>query len=392
MNNRIIFHIDVNSAFLSWEAVYRLKNGEKQDIRTIPSAIGGSEKERHGIILAKSIPAKAFGIKTAETIFSAVKKCPNLLVISPTFKIYSKYSKCMMNILKRYTSVIEKFSIDECFLEFSNVHDPVKLAHEIKDTIKNELGFTVNIGISSNKLLSKMASDFEKPDKVHTLFKDEIQKKMWHLPVKDLFMVGKVTASKLNNLGIFTIGDLAKYDRDILKSKFKSYGIMLVNYANGIDDSKICTKQESDVKGIGNSTTISYDITDKEKAYKILLSLAENVSQRLRNCEKYCRVVCVTIKTSQFIVYSRQRKLSFDTDCTDQIIKVVKELFDEAWKGEPIRLLGVRVSQLTTNEIHQISMFEDKNIQKNKKIDKVVDELRNKYGSEIIKRSIFLKK
>ncbi len=245
MADRIVFHIDVNSAFLSWSAVDYLSKGEKIDLRKIPSIVGGDETKRHGVVLAKSISAKKYGIETGEPIVKAKKKCADILVIPPSFSVYSKYSKAMFKLLEEYTPIIQKFSIDECFLDLTGKKQYLKLAYIIKDRIKKELGFTVNMGISNNKLLAKMASDFEKPDKIHTLFPCDIKNKMWPLPVEDLFMVGKATLPKLNGMNIYTIGDLAKYDLTFLKYKFKNYGELLWNNANGIDNSKVETAKKN---------------------------------------------------------------------------------------------------------------------------------------------------
>ena len=209
---RLIFHIDVNSAFLSWEAARRVSQGE-DDIRKIPSAIGGDREKRTGVILAKSIPVKKYGIKTGEPVAMALRKCPDLFLTRPDFRLYEQSSKAFMDIVRSYAPVVEKYSIDECFADFSgaqNIYpDPIGLAHTIKDRIRDELGFTVNVGIGDCKLLAKMASDFEKPDKVHTLLRSEIQVKMWSLPVRELFTVGASTAEKREKAKIRTIGDLA---------------------------------------------------------------------------------------------------------------------------------------------------------------------------------------
>ena len=385
MKDRIIFHIDVNSAFLSWEAVYRLQQGEKIDLRKISSVIGGDEKNRHGVVLAKSTLAKNFGIKTGESLFSAKQKCPELVVIPPRHDLYMLCSSSMIELFKEYTPIIEKFSIDECFLDFTameNLYEsPIKLAYEIKDRIRQELGFTVNVGISNNKLLAKMASDFKKPDKVHTLFPEEIQEKMWMLPIEDLYMVGKATVPKLNDLNIFTIGDLANYDLHIIKDKFKSYGTIIWNYANGIESSIIERNNSVKMKSISNSTTLASDIKDKEKLHLVILSLAENVGTRLRNAENFCTNISIGIKNEKFNYYSKQRKLNLPMDSTTKIAKIACELLDEVWKGEPVRLLSVSVSELCANESSQTSLFDDKDINKNKVLDSVIDEIRNKYGN-----------
>ena len=225
---RIIFHIDVNSAFLSWEAAYRIRElGETEDLRQIASVVGGSEESRHGIVLAKSELAKRCGVTTGEPLVDARRKCPGLVTVPSNFPIYVKYSNAMMKILEDYSPDIEQYSIDESFVDMTGMQNlfgpPIEVAHKIKDRIYNELGFTVNIGISTNKLLAKMASDFKKPNLVHTLFPEEVPTKMWPLPVSDLFFVGRQTTKRLHALGIFTIGDLAKTDKKIILFIYHDY-------------------------------------------------------------------------------------------------------------------------------------------------------------------------
>lgn len=256
-------HIDVNNAFLSWTAVERLKNGDTVDLRTIPSIIGGDESKRRGIVVAKSNIAKKFGIKTAEPIYLARRKCPSIVTVSANHDIYKKYSDELYKLFLEYTDKVERFSIDECFLDLTEFIKPgedlVKLGIEIKEKIKSTFGFTVNVGISDDKILAKIASDFEKPDKIHTLFKHEIQEKLWNLPVSELFMVGKKSIPKLNKLGIKTIGDLAKSDVNILIKNFGKYGYMIWSYANGNSKEEVNYKPEKP-KGIGNSITLPYDV------------------------------------------------------------------------------------------------------------------------------------
>jgi DNA polymerase-4 len=394
---KLIFHIDVNSAFLSWSAVDKLLKGEFIDLRDIVSVIGGDEDARRGVVLAKSMTAKKAGIITGESLFTARKKCANLIVVAPDFKLYESCSTAMREIFNDYTPYVEKFSIDECFLDMTSYNTSkeaaLKLAQDIKDRIKSELGFTVNIGISDVKLLSKMASDFEKPNKVHTLFKDEIQKKLWELPVGDLFMVGKKTVPRLNNLNIFTIGDLARYDVEILKYHFKSSGRVMWQYANGIDSSEV-KWNKYELKGISNSTTLSEDIKNKNDAYIILLSLVEHTSTRLRNIKKCCYCISVTIKNREFVNYSASKTLRDATDSTEEILKTVKHIFDDLWKGEPIRLLGVSLNNLCLDNFKQISIFDmdSGRCEKQRSLDKTMDSLRGKYGKSIITKSVFLKK
>lgn len=394
MTKRIIFHIDANSAYLSWEAVYRLQHGNKTDLRQVPSIVGGDSSQRHGIVLAKSIPAKKYNIKTGESLFSAFSKCPNLISIPPHYSLYIKCSDAMVNILKEYSPSIQRYSIDECFLDYTNLTkhfgSPIIAATTIKNRIRDELGFTVNIGISSNKLLAKMASDFQKPDNIHTLFAHEIESKMWPLPVKDLFMVGSRTTPKLHSLGIYTIGDLANSDKDIIYSHLKSHGILIHNYANGLEDSVVRKSNYEVIKGMGNSTTIAFDVDDIQTAHKILLSLTETVCMRVRKANMATQLISVSIKNSDFYSASHQRKLAYTTDSTNNIYLSVKELFNELWNGEPIRKLGVRVSELTSNDFIQTSLFDNKNSYKYKALDKSIDNIRERFGSDSIYRACFL--
>lgn len=390
----LIFHIDVNSAYLSWESTYRLQHGDKIDLRTLPSVIGGDPVTRHGIVLAKSILAKEYNIKTGEAIYSAKQKCPELIIVPPRYDLYMMCSSAMHEILQEYTPLIQRFSIDESFLDFSNIKhlysDPVELAYKIKDRIKKELGFTVNIGISSNKLLAKMAGDLKKPDMVHTLFPEEIKEKMWPLPVQDLFMVGRATLPKLNKLNIYSIGDLATYDLNVLMAALKSQGKLIWEYANGIDNSEVRKSNHIEMKGMGNSTTIRFDVEDKETAHKVILSLTEMVGMRLRYSQNCCKLIAISIRSYEFINYSHQRKIYNPTDNTKKIAKVACDLFDEVWKGEPVRHLGVRVSELCTNEYCQSSIFDEKNVEKDRAIDRAIDELRQKFGSKTIIRAAFI--
>lgn len=332
MSQRIIFHIDVNSAYLSWEAVHRIQHGDPLDLRTVPSVVGGDPATRHGIVLTKSIPAKKYGIQTGESIFSASAKCPGLIIVPPNYGLYMQCSRAFGDILREYSPLIEQYSIDEYFVDFTNMEllhkDPVEAAYIIKDRIKNELGFTVNVGISTNKILAKMASELKKPDKVHTIFPSEIAEKMWVLPIEELFMVGRATAKKLRSRAINTIGDLANYDPKILKLFLKSHGMLVWNYANGNEASPVRESRRPLIKGIGNSTTIPFDVSDKTTAHLVLLSLTETVAARLRQTKYFARLVSVSLKTNEFYSCSHQRKFSSPIDCTNAIHEVACELFD----------------------------------------------------------------
>lgn len=396
MDGRIIFHIDVNSAFLSWSAIERLSAGETVDIREIPAIIGGDTSKRHGIVLAKSIPAKAYGIQTAEPVVNAFRKCPNLMMVPPNHARYQEYSDALMAFLSGICPDIEQVSIDECYMNFtpiaSRYESPEAAAYSIKDAIYEKFGFTVNIGISDRKVLAKMASDFQKPNKVHTLYSTEIQEKLWPLPVSELFSCGHSSVRTLTNLGIRTIEDLAKTPPVILESHLKSHGITLWNYANGIDDSVVETRQAK-AKGIGNSTTLPEDVTTREESYKVLLTLAESVGKRLRAAHSMTESVCTEIKYSTFRSTSHQMILDAPTASTDSIYRHACCLFDELWDGSPVRLLGIRTTKLVSEDAPvQLGLFDyDAPIsEKQHKLDAALDSIRARYGKDAIKRGSLL--
>ncbi len=389
MKERIIFHVDVNNAFLSWTAVYKLKNGEKIDIRKIPSVIGGDEKARHGIVLAKSQIAKKMGIKTAETLYSARKKCSYLKVFPPQFDWYYEQSNNMYKYLSKYTPLIERFSIDECFLDLTGTNLLYKnyeeLAYKIKEDIKNKFGFTVNVGIGNNKLCAKMASDFEKPDKVHTLYNSEIKDKMWPLPIEDLFMVGKKTALILRKLNINTIGDLAIAKDSLLVRYFKNQAIFLKNSANGIDESKVAFKNPKN-ESLSISETLSYDYDDYEKLKEVLFRQTEELTRALRKKKQYATTIAITYKNSYFESYSHQAKLEIPQNSTTEIYKEILTVFKNSWKEDKIRNIGIRLSGLTKNRISQVSIFakEERHDKKDDLIQSTIDLINEKYGSTSI--------
>lgn len=391
----IIMHIDVNNAFLSWTAVDLLNNGYNLDIRNIPSIIGGDESKRHGIVLAKSPVAKRYGIKTAETIREAKRKCNNLKIYSPNYTLYKNMSNSLFKLIYNYTPDIEKLSIDECFIDYTKIKnlygDPIKFAYKLKKEIKEKLGFTVNIGIANNKLCAKMASDFTKPDRVHTLFDDEIVSKMYPLNIEELYGVGKSTSKKLRELNINTIGDLANADYNMLYKYFKNQTYRLIMSAKGIDDSLVKTKRD-EAEGISNSITTIYNLNNLNDIYKTLYPLVEKVSITLRKKEKYALLVGVTLKDKNFKTYSHQRKLKNPTSNTDEIFSVAKELVKELWDGEGVRLVGVSLGKLTNSKSFQLSIFEDvKDVEKFDELDKVVDKLKETYGSNIILKASQIK-
>ncbi len=394
MPEKIIYHIDVNSAFLSWEACRRIScHEEGPDLRDIPSVVGGNQEMRHGIVLAKSMPAKKYKIQTGEPLVKARQKCPGLIVVPPDYELYVACSRKLIELLRSVSPSVEQYSIDEAFADMTGFEslygDPVIFAEQLKDRIHSELGFTVNIGISRSKLLAKMASDFRKPDMVHTLFPWEIKEKMWPLPVGDLFYVGRRTEKRLLSLGITTIGELANTDLSVLKSIFKSHGETIWNYANG-NDVEIVTDHQAANKGYGNSITIHYDVTDASAAKMILLSLTETVGARIRADKAYISVVAVSIVDNEFNYYTMQTTLSSATNVTEKIYENACVLFDKLWNHVPIRQLGVHTSRATKEHIHQYDLFETNKYEKLEKLDAAIDNIRNRYGEDAIKRACFI--
>lgn len=392
--DRLIFHIDVNSAFLSWEATRRVKNGEK-DIRLIPSCISGDPSKRTSIVLAKSQSAKKYGIVTGESIASAIRKCPSLYIARPDFVLYEEYSRAFKMICRNYAKDVEEYSIDECFMDMTGTKilypNPIKTAYEIKDLIKKELGFTVNIGIGPNKLLAKMAGDFEKPDKVHTLFLSEIESKMWPLPVRELILVGKNTANKLERARIKSIGDLATADLKLIKSLVgDKVGQQIYEYANGIDESKVEVDNRQ-AKGYSAAITFEEDITDIEILNKILIGLADSICTRLRKDEVKAGCISVNIRFMDFKNKSHQKQLDNPTDITKDIFQIAKKLLDELWdKVTPVRLIGLSLGNISNDSCEQITLFDEGKREKQRKVDETMDLIRSRYGMDkVIRGSLY---
>lgn len=363
MAGRVIFHIDVNSAFLSWTAAYRcLVLGEKTDLREIPSVIAGHQNIRTSIVLAKSIPAKKRGVKTGEPLGMARDKCPDLVVAEPDYDLYVSASQKMIALLREVSPVVEQYSIDEAWVDMTGTErlygPPVLAANWLKDRIRRELGFTVNIGISCNKLLAKMAGDFEKPDKVHTLFPDELEAKLWPLPTQELFMLGAATARKLRRFGIDTIGALANADPVFLTKALGKQGQMLWQYANGRGEAFLQAQPAAN-KGYGNAVTTSRDVTDRAYACQVLLSLCETVGMRLRRDGQAGSCVTIQLRTSEFETWSHQMRLASATNVTGELYQAACSLLDQAWdRKTPLRQLGVSVTQLADGTLRQYSLFD----------------------------------
>ena len=407
--SRIIFHIDVNSAFLAWSAVEELHRAKEEgretvDLRTVPAIVGGDVTKRRGIVTAASIPAKKLGIRTAQPVTDAFRLCPDLIVVRGDFGLYRARSRELMELLRKYSPLLQQMSVDECFLDVTDTvteraasgrdswtrESAVTLAREIGDRVREELEFTVNIGISSNKVLAKMASDFEKPDKVHTLFPDEIKEKMWPLDVGDLFMAGKASASKLKSLGIMTIGDLARSDPQMLESHLKSHGRTLWDYANGRASDTVRTERER-AKSESVERTLPRDCIDLEDAFGHIGSISRNLAGRLYNHGFRAGEVAVLIKYADFTSASRQRKLVTVTGEAGDIEREACALYEELWDGRPVRLIGVRAGKLAAaGDPVQMSLedFAKERVagDRRKKADDAVRKLNERFGDGVVRR------
>lgn len=397
MQDRVIFHVDANSAFLSWTAAYRVHVlGEKLDLREVPAVIAGDKASRHSIILAKSTPAKKYGIHTGEPLFKALEKCPDLIIAPPDYGLYVEASRHFVQMLRQFSPVVQQYSIDEAWVDMTGTQrifgSPRLAAEKMRQRIWDELGFTVNVGISSNKLLAKMAGDFEKPNKVHTLFPEEVEKKMWPLPVRDLFLVGSATERKLKGLGIYTIGDLAKTDLPVLKKRLGKHGETIWHYANG-RNAEMVTPEPDENKGYGNSTTTAEDVVSHPQAYQVLLSLCETVAMRMRQDGKCGSCVSVHLRTNSFEHCSHQMLLNGATNITTELFNAACNLFDEIWDGQtPLRQLGVQVTRLSSEPYQQYDLFSGISplqYEKKLRLDETVDSLRDKFGEDIIRRAKF---
>ena len=397
--DRVIFHVDANSAFLSWSAAYRVKVlGEKEDLREVPSVVAGDKESRHSIILAKSAPAKQYGIQTGEPLFQALEKCPDLRVIPPDYPLYVEASRHFVEMLRRFSPQVQQYSIDEAWVDMTGTQrlwgSPRLAAETMRRRIWEELGFTVNVGISSNKLLAKMAGDFEKPNKVHTLFPEEMEEKMWPLPVRDLFLVGPATERKLKLLGIYTIGDLANADLSLIRRRFGKAGETIWHFANGRNADAV-TPEPAENKGYGNSMTTPQDVLTYDHAHQVLLSLCETVASRMRKDEKCGRCVSIHLRTNEFHHFSHQAMLHGATNITSEIFEAACRVFDEAWDGvTPLRQLGVQMTRLTDEPYQQYDLFSGVSpaqYERKLRLDETVDSLRDKFGEDIIRRAKFAK-
>ena len=379
MPSRIIFHIDVNSAFLSWTAVKMLREGGR-DIRLVPSVVSGDPGDRRSIITAASIPAKKMGIKTAQPVSMALRTCPDLLIVGGDWTWYKECSEGFIDICRSYSPVLQQFSIDECFIDMSlrcRKEQAVETATRLKDEIRRQLGFTVNVGIGPNKLLAKMASDFEKPDKVHTLWEDEVQQKMWPLGVRDLLWVGKKTEERLTAYGIDTIGDLARLEPGLLgRLVGHKAALQLHDNANGRDDSEVET-EVAEAKSYSAERTFAQDLTDPRQIDRALFNVACIVAHRIRRDSFRASTVSMFVKYKDFTVARKQCQMAQPSDVTAVILNEARRMLTEVWDSvTPLRQVGLGVARLTHENVVQMSLFEDPNMEYYREWDRRYDEER----------------
>lgn len=382
-----IFHVDVNSAFLSWNALWEIRQGMDRDLRTIPACVGGDPKSRRGIVLAKSSLAKACGVITGEPLYAALGKCPDLVVVPPQREEYKRASQALVEVLKTFTPRLEQFSVDECFLDMGPLSRPDawQKAQAIRQRVHADLGFTVNVGIGLNRFCAKMASDFRKPNQCHSLYPEEIASKLHPLPIEDLYMVGPALAKKLRNINIKTIGDLARCDGRFIADRFGKWGRLVYGYSQGQGDDTI-SPQPAKAKGVGNSTTLPQDVTDRQEAKRIIAKLLETTVPRLKKTGDLAFTMTVHFTTADFTSKSKSRSLAQATDQYGEILSVCKELFDELWQGQPLRKIGVALSRLTDGQAVQLSLLDLADRQKQDRLDQVMEELQNRFGKDLLHR------
>lgn len=385
--DRVILHCDMNGFFASVELLSR------PELRDRPMAVCGSPDKRHGIILAKNEPAKQAGVVTAETVWQALKKCPDLQFVPPHMSKYKHYSRLINEIYQRFTDMVEPFSIDESWLDVTASQSLFgsgrEIADTIRETVKKELGLTLSAGVSFNKIFAKMGSEYKKPDATTLITRENYKEILWPLPARDMFFVGKATARKLSESGIKTIGDIAVADPGVLERMLGKQGRQLWEYTNGLDNSPVARVGESEkIKSVGNGVTFTRDLVTEDDIVTAVTSLSDTVAGRLRRYGMKACGVKVDIKDPYFKVISRQKQLFSPTNLAGEIAKNSLDIIHSSWKkGSPIRMLTITGINLT-DEIfdEQLSLFgiSSDDRQKGEQIERTMDEVRKKYGSSSI--------
>ena len=390
MRERTILHSDINCCYAAIEHLHHPELAGK------PLAVGGDPESRHGIVLTADYIAKKYGVKTGMALWQAKQMCPEINFISPRMDLYLRFSKMAHEIYAEYTDLQEAYGIDESWLDVTdsvNIKgDGLKIAKDISNRMKSELGITVSIGVSFNKIYAKLGSDYKKPDAITTMYRDEFQQKAWVLPASDLLYVGRSTAAKLQKLGVRTIGDLARTDLQILHAQFGKMGDILWSFANGYDDSPVKYEDaHAPIKSIGNSTTTPRDLVDEQDVKIVLTVLAESVAARLRENGFKCRVVEISVRDNELFSFTRQRKLDHATNVTREIAEEAFRLFQENYNWQkPIRSVGVRGADLVNdNYWEQIDLFSSVEFrEKQMKVDEAVDDIRRRFGFYSVQRGL----
>lgn len=389
--SRVILHSDLNNFYASVECLYN------PNIRDKPVAVCGSQSTRHGIVLAKNIIAKERGVKTAEPIWEAKSKCPDLVTVRPNYTLYLKFSMAARKIYENYTNLIEAFGIDESWLDVTEstrlFGTGPEIAEEIRKKIKEELGITVSIGVSYNKILAKLGSDMKKPDAVTVITEENFKDKVWKLPAGELLYVGPSSRRKLENIGICTIGDLANAPLKFLISQFGKWGETLWAFANGYDFTPVNKNDyEPAIKGIGNSLTTPRDLVCSEDIKLLFYVLSESVAERLRRHNLKGKTVQISIRDPNLLFIERQAQLSVPTFISSEIAEKAFEIFLNNWDWKKnIRALGVRVTNLVTADSYiQLSLFDDQRRIKRELLDQSIDKIRERFGHYSVQRAVVL--
>ncbi len=388
---RIIFLVDMNAFFISCET------SRNPSLKGRPAAVAGDPKYRSGIILAANYEARKFGVKTTMLIHEAKRLCPGIIIVPPDHEFYRKKSREVMDILSGYTPVIEQNSIDEAWLDLTGCTslfgEPVEIAEKIMNEIHDKLGLWCSIGISENKFLAKMASEFKKPMGITEIWVEDVKEKIWPLPIRQMYGIGGKTEEKLNSMGIYKIGDLANSNRKMLVKVFGKYGDELYRLANGIDLSPVCQQPHRSNKSISRSTTLPRDIVDIESAKTVLLELAEEVGAEVRRCGYKGRTVSITIKYGNFHTITRQKSIQ-PTCLTKDIYKTGVSILEENWDARrPVRLLGIGISNFDEGYAQQLTLMDfikesdELDRQKEERLETAIDEIRNRFGVDKIKRA-----